>query len=179
MMRTFLQIAACCGLLVMVVGCNVPLKVGAAAPDFSGMTDEGQTFKLSDHKGKSGVVIYFYPENETPGCITEACRFQDRLGKLREKGYQLVGISCASIDSHKTFKNKYGLKFPLIADEDGKIAQAFGVPMESRIIGGKKTLLVDRQTFIIDKDGKVIQQFKVEDPEEHVRKTLEALEVPY
>ncbi|MBN1344620.1 MAG: peroxiredoxin [Phycisphaerae bacterium] len=173
------RVAVCCGLLVLAVGCQQPLSVGAMAPDFSGVTDEGKTFRLSQDKGKMGTVIYFYPKDETPGCITEACAFRDRLGKLQEKGYTVVGVSCDSVDSHQKFKAKYKLNFALISDEDGSIAKAYGVPLERKTLGGKPSLLVERETFIIDKDGKITNQFKVKDPEEHVRKTLEALEVPY
>ncbi len=177
-MRTLCQVAIVGCVVVLATGCQQPLKVGSMAPDFTGMTDEGKSFKLSDLKGKSGVVLYFYPKDETPGCITEACAFRDRLAKLNAKGYTVVGISLDSVDSHKAFKAKYNLPFTLVTD-DGSIARKYGVPLESKNIAGKPTLLIDRQTFIIDKEGKIIEQFKVEDPEEHVRKTITLLEVPY
>ncbi len=179
MVKALWRCAAVAGLIMMVSGCQQPLKVGMAAPDFSGMTDEGKTFKLSELKGKSGAVLYFYPKDETPGCITEACAFRDRLSKLNEKGYTVVGISLDSVDSHKAFKAKYKLPFVLVTDEKGDIAKKFGVPLERKTIAGQPTLLIDRQTFIIDKDGVIKEQFRVEDPEEHVRKAMRALEVPY
>jgi peroxiredoxin Q/BCP len=179
MIKALQRMAAFGGILAAVAGCQQPLKVGSIAPDFTGTTDGGKPFRLGDLKGKSGVVIYFYPKDETPGCITQACAFRDRLERLEAKGYTVVGISCDPVDSHQAFKAKYDLPFVLIADTDGSIAERFGVPMERKALGGKPTLLVDRQTFILDKEGKVIEQFKVQDPEEHVRKTFEALEVPY
>jgi len=178
MIRTLWRVVVAGGLAMAAAGCQQPLKVGTTAPDFTGTTDEGKTFKLSDVKGKTGVVLYFYPKDETPGCITEACAFRDRLSQLQAKGYTVVGVSMDSVDSHKAFKAKYKLPFTLISD-DGTIARKYGVPLERKTLGGQPTLLIDRQTFIIDKDGKIKEQFRVEDPEEHVRKTMRALEVPY
>ena len=171
--------AVVAGGLLVAAGCQQPLGVGSVAPDFSGVTDEGKAIKLSDLMGDRGVVLYFYPKGETLGCVTQACAFRDRLGGLHEKGYTVAGISCDSVDSHKAFKAKHELPFTLIADSDGAIARKFGVPVEHKRLGDKPSLLVDRQTFIIDKERRIIQQFKVEEPEEHVRKTFEALEVPF
>jgi peroxiredoxin Q/BCP len=179
MTKALWRVAVFGGVVVMLTGCQQPLQVGAKAPDFSGITDEGKTLKLSELRGEKGVVLYFYPKDETPGCITEACAFRDRLGKLQEKGYTVVGVSCDSVDSHKAFRAKYKLPFNLIADTDGAIARKYGVPMERKMLGAQETLLVDRQTFIINNEGVITDQFKVEDPEEHVRKTFEALEVPF
>ena len=179
MVKSLWGVVGCSMLLLVTVGCQQPLKVGSMAPDFTGVTDEGKTVSLSALRSNGGAVVYFYPKDETPGCITEACAFRDRLAKLQEKGYTVVGISCDSVDSHKAFKAKYRLPFALISDSDGAIARKFGVPAERKTITGKPSLLVERQTFIIDKDGKITQQFAVKDPEEHVRKTFEALEVPF
>jgi len=179
MTRAGWRVVALGGVLVAASGCQQPLKVGSAAPDFAGTTDEGKTFKLSELKGKRGVVVYFYPKDETAGCITQACAFRDRLRELKAKGYTVVGISCDSVDSHKSFKAKYRLPFTLIADKDGGIARKFSVPMERKTIGGTPSLLIKRQTFIIDKEGKIVEQFQVDDPEEHIRKTFEVLDVPY
>ncbi len=165
--------------LVVMVGCSQPLKSGAAAPDFTGTTDEGKSFRLSELEGETGVVLYFYPKDETPGCITQACAFRDRLARLNEKGYTVVGISCDSVDSHQSFKAKYSLPFTLVSDPNGDIARKYGVPLERKELAGKPTLLVDRHTFIINKDGTIKDHFEVEDPESQVRQTFEALEVPY
>lgn len=178
MFKTLWRVAWVGGVTALIAGCQQPLKVGSVAPDFTGMTEQGKTFRLGDLKGKSGVVLYFYPKDETPGCITEACAFRDRLAQLEAKGYTVVGISLDSIDSHKKFKAKYNLPFTLVTD-DGTIARKYGVPLERKTVAGKPSELVYRETFIIDKDGVIKQQFKVEDPEEHVRQTLRALEVPY
>jgi peroxiredoxin Q/BCP len=178
MVKTVSRVALWAGLGGLIAGCQQPLKVGSVAPDFTGMTDQGKTFRLSDLKGKSGVVLYFYPKDETPGCITEACAFRDRLAQLEAKGYTVVGVSLDSIDSHKKFKAKYSLPFTLIAD-DGTIARKYGVPLERKTIAGKPSELVYRETFLIDKNGLIKEQFTVRDPEAHVRQTLRALEVPY
>jgi thioredoxin-dependent peroxiredoxin len=179
MNKRLLTTVMCCVALVGVVGCQQPLQPGADAPDFSGSTDDGKTFSMRELMGEKGLVVYFYPEDETPGCITQACAFRDRLSKLNDKGYNVVGISCDSVDSHKKFKAKYNLPFTLLSDTDGTIARKFGVPMVRKGLGGQPTLLVDRQTFLIDKNGKIIDQFKVEDAAEQVRETFRALEIPY
>ncbi len=179
MIKPLQQTAIVAGWLLVAAGCQLPLKVGSVAPDFSGVTDEGKAIKLSDLMGESGVVLYFYPKGETLGCVTQACAFRDRLGRLHEKGYAVTGISCDSVDWHKAFKAKHELPFTLIADSDGSIARRFDVPMEHKMLGGKASLLIDRRAFIINKERRIIQQFKVEDPEEYVRNTYERLGVPF
>ncbi len=179
MIKALWRTVLCGALLVTAVGCQQPLKVGATAPDFTGMTDEGREFQLSKNMGEEGAVIYFYPKDETPGCITQACAFRDRLGKLADKGYTVIGISLDSVDSHKTFKAKYKLPFTLISDPQGDIAKKFGVPLERKELGGEPVLLAQRQTFILDENRNVENHFTVEDPEEQVRQTFQALEVPY
>jgi peroxiredoxin Q/BCP len=172
MARTLWQASALCGISFLIAGCERPLKVGTAAPDFTGITDEGKTFRLADLKGRCGVVLYFYPKDETPGCITQACAFRDRLARFESKGYTVVGVSLDSIDSHREFKAKYNLPLTLISD-DGKIARKYGVPMASKIIGGKPCLLLERETYVIDRDGIIRQHFDVKDPEEQARKAEE------
>ena len=167
------------GCLVVSAGCQQPLKVGSVAPDFSGVTDEGEVVKLSDLMGNRGVVLYFYPKGETLGCVTQACAFRDRLGRLYEKGYAVTGIRCDSVDSPRAYKARQELPFTLITDSDGAIARRFDVPLEHKMLGDTPSLLIDRQTFVIDKERRITQQFKVEDPEERVRKTVEKLGVPF
>ncbi len=152
------------GLLLLAVGCQAGPKAGDMAPDFTANTDEGTTFRLSQMKGQHGVVLYFYPKDETPGCVTEACAFRDKLKEFDEKGYKIVGISCDSVKSHEAFKANRKLPFTLISDPAGHVARKYGVPLESKTIGAEPSLLVQRETFVIGKDGKIESRFKVKDP---------------
>ena len=102
------------------------MKVGQKAPDFSVTDDSGKTVKLSDFKGKK-VVLYFYPKDDTPGCTTEACNFRDGLAAIRKKGAVVLGVSADSAESHKKFKDKFDLNFPLLADTDRKIIEDYDV----------------------------------------------------
>src|SRR5437870_6855821 len=102
------------------------LKVGQKAPDFTVMNDSGEKVKLSDFKGKK-IVLYFYPKDDTPGCTKEACAFRDGISEIKDRGAVVLGASTDSVDSHKKFKSKFELNFPLLADTDKKIVEAYGV----------------------------------------------------
>src|SRR5690349_9514080 len=104
---------------------NPVLKAGDPAPDFKAQSDDGKQVSLSDLKGKR-TVLYFYPKDDTPGCTTQACDFRDNLVQLGGIGVQVYGISPDSVESHKKFRDKYGLTFPLLADPDHQIADAYG-----------------------------------------------------
>src|SRR3954465_3389577 len=99
---------------------------GKKAPAFTLPDQDGKNISLSDFTGKN-VVVYFYPKDDTPGCTKEACGFRDRISELKKENVDVIGVSFDSIDSHTRFIAKYGLNFPLIADTDGKIADAYGV----------------------------------------------------
>ena len=102
------------------------LKVGQKAPDFTVMDDQGEKVKLADLKGKK-VVLYFYPKDDTPGCTKEACAFRDGIDKIKKRGAVVLGVSADSMESHKKFKSKFDLNFPLLADSDKKMIEAYGV----------------------------------------------------
>jgi len=147
-------------------GTPVDLKVGDKAPKFEAMDDTGKLWKSADHVGKKIMVVYFYPADFTGGCTKEACGYRDDYSALTEKGVDVVGVSGDSVHGHELFKKYHELPFTLLADTDGKIAEAFGVPTEAgadtvmATNGDQKepiyrTVTSDRWTFVIDKKGKV------------------------
>src|SRR5262245_22113675 len=150
------------------------MKVGQKAPDFNVKDDAGKTVKLSDFKGKK-IVLYFYPKDDTPGCTTEACNFRDGLAEIRKKGAVVLGVSADSTESHKKFKDKFDLNFPLLADTDRKLIEDYGVWKEKSMYG-RKYMGVERTTYIIGKDGKVTHIFPKVKVSEHADEVLEALE---
>lgn len=150
------------------------VKVGQKAPDFTVTNDKGQQVKLSDFKGKK-VVLYFYPKDDTPGCTKEACAFRDGIDEIKQRGAVVLGVSCDSVESHKKFKTKYELNFPLLADSDKKIVEAYGTWKEKSMYG-KKYMGIERTTFIIDGQGKITHVFPKVKVEEHYDEVLEALE---
>jgi peroxiredoxin Q/BCP len=150
-------------------GCQAPPKIGDIAPDFVAKADTGQAFRLSDLRSKSSVVLYFYPGDETPGCTTEACELRDRVKEFQEKGAEIVGVSCNTVESHQAFKGKYELPFTLIADPEGKVARLYGVPLTTPPAGGTQRYVAKRETFLINKEGTVVGHFAVQDPRQHVK----------
>jgi peroxiredoxin Q/BCP len=150
------------------------LKVGDKAPDFNVSTDAGQKVKLSDFKGKK-IVLYFYPKDDTPGCTKEACAFRDGISEIKDRGAVVLGVSTDSVDSHKKFKSKFELNFPLLADTDKKIVEAYGVWKE-KINYGKKYMGIERTTFIINKEGKISHIFPKVKVDEHYDEVIDALE---
>jgi len=142
------------------------LKVGDKAPAFSAKDDTGKTWKSSDVVGKKIVVVYFYPADLTGGCTKQACGFRDDMKKLKEKGVVVVGVSGDSVRNHQLFKKVHELNFALLADEDGKVAKAFGVPVRKgkksikRKIDGKEETLTrgvtaSRWTYVINRNGEI------------------------
>ena len=131
------------------------LKAGDKAPDFTSKDQNGEEITLANFKGKT-VILYFYPKDDTPGCTAEACDFRDNYQSLIAKGYEVIGVSTDDSKSHKKFETKYSLPFPLIADEDKSINEAYGVWAEKNMYG-KKYMGTARTTFIIDADG-IIKQ---------------------
>jgi peroxiredoxin Q/BCP len=127
------------------------LKVGDKAPQFKGKNQHGEEVKLSDFKGKK-IILYFYPKDNTPGCTTEACNFRDNYQSLLKDGYEVIGISIDSEQSHQKFISKFELPFTLLSDEDKKIVEDYGVWVEKNMYG-KKYLGTARTTFIIDENG--------------------------
>ena len=146
---------------------------GKKAPDFTAATDGGRKLKLSELRGKP-VVLYFYPKDDTPGCTAEACGFRDQLPDFGKLKAQVIGVSKDSADKHDKFKKKYGLNFPLVSDEDGKICEKYGTWVEKSLYG-RKYMGIERATFLIDKAGTVARVWhKVKVPG-HVDEVLKAL----
>ena len=149
------------------------MKVGDTAPDIELQTDAGETFHLSDSKGKR-VVLYFYPRADTPGCTTEACEFRDHLKKFAGKGAAVVGVSPDKPGALARFKTKYELPFSLLADEDKAAAQAYGVWKEKNMYG-KKSMGIERTTFVIGADGKIEKIYAKVKAAGHAEKVLAEL----
>ena len=129
------------------------LEAGQMAPDFEAQDQNGNTIRLSDYKGKR-VALYFYPKDDTPGCTAQACNLRDNYDSLLSKGIQVIGVSIDSVASHKKFADKYHLPFPLVADSEQKIVEAYGVWREKNMYG-KKYMGTVRETFMIDTEGKL------------------------
>lgn len=129
------------------------LKVGDKAPDFLGIDEEGNELHLTQYEGRK-LVIYFYPKDSTPGCTAEACSLRDGMSELVAEGYAVIGVSADSATSHKRFKSKQELNFPLIADTERKLIEAFGVCGQKKM-AGREYMGILRTTFVIGKDGVV------------------------
>jgi peroxiredoxin Q/BCP len=150
------------------------LKAGQKAPDFTALNDKGEKVKLSDFKGRK-VVLYFYPKDDTPGCTKEACAFRDGIDEIKKQGAAVIGVSTDSVESHKKFKAKFDLNFPLLADTDRQIVEAYGIWKEKSMYG-KKYMGIERTTFVIDGQGKISHIFPKVKVDEHYDEVLEALE---
>ncbi len=150
------------------------LKKGDKAPRFEGIDQDGQPVSLDDFKGKK-LILYFYPKDNTPGCTTEACNLRDHYAELRARGYEVVGVSPDSPRRHRNFIAKYELPFRLIADEDHRIAQAYGVWGKKKMYG-REYEGIYRTTFVIDEDGTIEAVFPKVDVKRHAEQILEALE---
>lgn len=148
-------------------------KVGEKAPDFKLESDNGKTISLKDFSGKK-VVLYFYPRDMTPGCTKEACSFSENSSRLQKQGAVVLGVSRDSVESHKKFKEKYGLTFPLLSDPDRKVIEKYGVWQEKNMYG-KKTMGIVRTTFIIDEAGRIAHIFPKVKVEGHTDAVLEKL----
>lgn len=151
------------------------LSVGSPAPDFQApaVTRQGETkISLNDYKGRSSVVLYFYSKDDTPGCTTEACAFRDLLPSFEAQGAVILGISPDDQTSHQKFADKFTLPFPLLADPDHQIAEAYGTWKEKNNYG-KKYMGIERTTFVIDKDGNVAKIYPRVKVDQHADKVLE------
>jgi len=148
---------------------KVDLKPGDAAPVFEGTDEQGRAWKSADHVGKKYVVVYFYPGDFTPGCTAQARNFRDNMNKLSAKDVVVVGVSGDSVQTHLLFKKVQQLNFPLLADEEGRLAQQFGVPVgkggevKTKDLDGQTVTLIrkvtiQRWTFVIGKDGKIVSR---------------------
>ncbi len=149
------------------------IEEGQAAPDFELVSDSGETIKLSDLQGKP-VVLYFYPKDDTPGCTKQACAFRDAYAEFRERGAVVLGVSPDDADSHRAFKEKCSLPFPLLADPEHEVADRYGVWGE-KSYAGKTYLGVNRSTFVIGADGNVVRAMYGVNPERNPEEVLAAL----
>ena len=153
------------------------IEVGKKAPAFTLTADDGKKVKLSDLKG-SPVVLYFYPKDDTPGCTKEACAFRDRQAEMEQLGAKVLGVSPDTVESHVKFRDKFNLNFPLLADPDHAVAEKYGAWREKNMYG-KKSMGIQRSTYLIDADGKVAkvwQRVQVDGHDEEVVAAIRALE---
>lgn len=127
------------------------LKVGDKAPEFSAKDQDDNSISLSDYKGKK-LVFFFYPKASTPGCTAEACNLNDNYERFKSQGYEILGVSADSAKRQSNFKNKYGFKYPLLADEDKSVIEAFGVWGPKKFMG-RTFDGIHRTTFVIDENG--------------------------
>jgi peroxiredoxin Q/BCP len=146
------------------------LAVNHYAPDFELLDETNTIRKLSDFRGKS-LVLYFYPEDDTPGCTTEACNFRDDYSAYQQAGITILGVSPDSVKSHIAFKQKYHLPFTLLADDGHKVCEIYGVWGPKKIFG-KDIVGVLRTTFLLDENGKIIHIFEGVKPAEHSKEVL-------
>jgi thioredoxin-dependent peroxiredoxin len=152
---------------------QLKLKEGDVAPKFTVATNGGGKISLADYQGKN-VILYFYPKDDTPGCTKEACAFRDHFADFKKASTVILGVSPDPVKSHDKFVEKFKLPFTLLADEDKKIAQAYGVWGEKSFMG-RKYLGVFRVTFLIGPDGKIKKIWPEVKPEEHAADVLAAL----
>jgi peroxiredoxin Q/BCP len=145
------------------------LSVGDSAPDFELSSSTGETVRLSDFRGKSEVVLFFYPKDDSPACTVEACTFRDSYEAFREAGAEVIGVSSDPADSHRRFAERFRLPFVLLSDADGTLRSRYGVPRTLGLIPG-------RVTYLIDRDGIVRHIFSSQlRPRRHVAEALEVL----
>ena len=143
---------------------NTPER-GQRLPDVDFVTEDGDRLAAGDLTGRK-TVLYFYPKDDTPGCTKEACAFRDRMDDYRGAGIQVYGVSLDSPESHRRFREKNNLNFPLLTDEEGRAAEALGVLRENRKVA-------NRVTFLLDPDGKIARVYPEVSPETHADEILE------
>ncbi len=150
------------------------LEIGDKAPDFSGINQDGEVVSLNDYKGKK-LVLFFYPKASTPGCTAEACNLSDNIAVLRERGYEVLGVSADSPKRQQNFKTKYDFQFPLMADEEKEIINAFGVWGKKKMYG-REYEGIYRETFLIDEEGIITHIFKKVKTKDHTQQIIDALD---
>lgn len=151
------------------------LTVGAKAPLFKGKDQDGKWVSLEDYKGKR-VILYFYPQDDTPGCTAEACNFRDNYEDLLSRGFAIIGVSPDDENSHGKFKAKFELPFSLIADPETQIIRTYGVWGEKNMFG-KKYMGVLRKTFVIDEKGNILKIIEKVNTGDHTNQILEELNI--
>ncbi|MBN1536229.1 MAG: thioredoxin-dependent thiol peroxidase [Anaerolineales bacterium] len=149
------------------------LNAGIVAPDFTLPNEEGIEISLSAFRGQK-VILYFYPKDDTPGCTKEACHFRDDYAEYEKLGVKILGVSPSSVNSHGKFKSKYQLPFTLLADEEHKVCELYGVWGRKKFMG-KEYDGVFRTTFLIDQEGMIEKVYKNVKPEPHSKEILDEL----
>ena len=151
----------------------MPISSGIPAPEFELLDDTNTLRKLSEFRGKN-VVLYFYPNDDTPGCTKEACNFRDDYTAYEKADIMILGISADSVESHVKFKKKYNLPFPLLADEGHRVADLYDVWGPKKFLGREYEGIL-RTTFLIDVNGNIVRVFEKVKPAEHSAEVLSAL----
>ncbi|MCF6412013.1 thioredoxin-dependent thiol peroxidase [Pseudalkalibacillus salsuginis] len=146
------------------------VKTGEKAPDFTLESNNGEKISLSDFRGKN-VVLYFYPKDMTPGCTTEACDFRDHYSEFSDQNTVILGVSPDPVDRHKKFIDKHDLPFLLLADEDHQAAELYDVWQLKKNFG-KEYMGIVRSTFIINKDGELVKEWRKVRVKDHVTEAL-------
>ena len=164
------------GVAAWITGCAVGPGAGAKAPAFTAVLDTGEKAQFESLMGENGLILYFYPKDETPGCVKQACQFRDTLVDFTQRGYKVVGVSLDAPDVHKAFKEHHKLPFDLVSDPEKSIATLYNVPVTTSAEG---SVGFKRTTFVISKDGVIRRRFEVPDPLEQVTMAAEAIRQPF
>jgi peroxiredoxin Q/BCP len=151
------------------------VEAGSPAPDFTLPSDDGGDVSLSELRGRK-VVLYFYPKDDTPGCTTQACDFRDSLPRFEGVDAVVLGVSADSVESHAKFRAKHRLNFPLLADVDHEVSEAYGVWKEKNLYG-RKSMGIERSTFLIDEGGNVARVWRKVKAQGHTEVLAELLGV--
>ena len=150
----------------------ITLKEGDKAPDFTLRDADGKDVTLSSFQGKR-VVLYFYPKDETPGCVAEACSFRDAFEEYKKRGIVVLGVSPDSVESHKEFHEHHKLTFTLLGDPTHEVSSLYGA-WGKKTVDEKTSFEITRSTFLIDEDGNIVRVFPQVSPEGHAKEVLDA-----
>ena len=151
----------------------ITLGAGDAAPDFELRDQDGNVHRLGDYRGRT-VVLYFYPRDETPGCTTEACSFRDAHGEITAEGAVVLGVSTDDAESHRRFRERHELPFPLLVDDGATVASSYGAWGE-KVLYGRRSIGMTRSTFVIGPDGRLVRVWKRARAAGHGEAVLKAL----
>ncbi len=157
---------------------NAEPQVGRKAPDFALPSQNGETVRLSDFQGQKNVVLFFYPKDDTPGCTREACDLRDGHGAFTRKDVAVLGVSKDPVASHERFASKYALPFPLLSDAGGDVSERYGV-WKAKGLPGRKSMGIERTTFLIDKEGvirRIFAKVKVEGHADEIAAEVDRLQ---